>query len=180
MWKWMGLFLSKNHLLRYWCWLSPLNWIGALIIISVAQTSSKKVGALIRSMTFLSPGAALYLYKSTIRPYCCHIWAGTPSCYLELLEKLQKRIYRTIGPSVATSLELLAHRWNVARLSLSIGINLVNVLPYSRGRSSRYPTLGWNGLRENQNKENEICSAFKSCLFWNVGMDTSDFNFARK
>ena len=118
MWKWMGLFLSKNHLLRCWCWLSLLNWIGALIIISIAQTSSKKVGALIHSMTFLSPGAALYLYKSTIRPYCCHIWAGAPSCYLELLEKLQKRIYRTIGPSLAASLELLAHRWNVARLSL--------------------------------------------------------------
>ena len=118
MWKWMGLFLSKNHLLRCWCWLSLLNWIGALIIISIAQTSSKKVGALIRSMTFLSPGAALYLYKSTIRPYCCHIWAGAPSCYLELLEKLQKRIYRTIGPSLAASLELLTNRWNVARLSL--------------------------------------------------------------
>ena len=23
--------------------------------------------------------------------YCCHIWAGAPSCYLELLDKLQKR-----------------------------------------------------------------------------------------
>ena len=33
--------------------------------------------------------------KSTIYPcmeYCCHIWAGSPSCYLELLDKLQKWI----------------------------------------------------------------------------------------
>ena len=33
----------------------------------------------------------LYLYKSTIRPYmeyCCHVWAGAPSCYLELLDKI--------------------------------------------------------------------------------------------
>ena len=22
--------------------------------------------------------------------YCCHVWAGAPSCYLELLNKLQK------------------------------------------------------------------------------------------
>ena len=28
MWKWMGLFLKKNHLLRCWGW--PFNWIGVL------------------------------------------------------------------------------------------------------------------------------------------------------
>ena len=53
--------------------------------------SYKKIRALVRSMKFLSPEVALYLHKSTIRPcmeYCCHVWAGTPSCYLELLDKL--------------------------------------------------------------------------------------------
>ena len=25
--------------------------------------------------------------------YCFHVWAGAPSCYLEMLDKLQKRIY---------------------------------------------------------------------------------------
>ena len=50
--------------------------------------------------------------------YCCHVWAGAPSCYLELLDKLQKRICRTVGPSLAASVELLAHCQNVARLSL--------------------------------------------------------------
>ena len=30
MWKWIGLFLRKNHLLRCWGWLPLLNWIGAL------------------------------------------------------------------------------------------------------------------------------------------------------
>ena len=80
--------------------------------ISIAKTASKKIGALIRSMKFLSPEVALYLYKSTICPYmeyCCHVWAGAPSCYLELLDKLQKQIYRTVGPSLAVSLEPLAH-----------------------------------------------------------------------
>ena len=37
-------------------------------IISIAKTASKKIGALIRSMKFLSPEVALYLYKSTIHP----------------------------------------------------------------------------------------------------------------
>ena len=33
-----------------------------------------------------------YLHKSTFwsyMEYCCHVWAGAPSCYLELLDKLQ-------------------------------------------------------------------------------------------
>ena len=68
---------------------SKLDW--GSYIISIAKTVSKKIGALIFSMKFLSPEVALYLYKSTIRPcmkYCCHVWASAPSCYLELLDKL--------------------------------------------------------------------------------------------
>ena len=61
--------------------------------------------------------------------YCCHVSAGDPSCFLELLNKLQKRICKTVGTSLATSLEPLAHRQNVASLSLlsSIGVTLVDV-----------------------------------------------------
>ena len=52
---------------------SKLDW--GSYIISIAKTASKKIGALIHSMKFLSPEVALYLYKSTICPcmeYCCH------------------------------------------------------------------------------------------------------------
>ena len=97
---------------------SRLDWGSS--IISIAKTSSKKIGAFIRSMKFLSPEVALYLYKSTIWPcmeYCYRIWASAPSCYLELLDKLQKWICRIVGPSLAASLEPLAHRRNVANLS---------------------------------------------------------------
>ena len=90
---------------------SKLDW--GSYIVSIAKTASKKFGALIRSMNFLSPEVALYLYKSTIQPYmeyCCYAWAVAPSCYLELLDKLQKQICRTVGPSLAASLEPLAHR----------------------------------------------------------------------
>ena len=91
---------------------SKLDW--GSYIVSVLKTASKKIGALIRSMKFLSPEVALYLYKPTIRPcmeYCCHVWAGAPSCYLELLDKLQKLVCRTVGSSLAASLEMLALRW---------------------------------------------------------------------
>ena len=50
--------------------------------------------------------------------YSCHVWAGAPSCYLELLDKLQKRICRTVGPSLAASLEPLVYRRNIASLIL--------------------------------------------------------------
>ena len=92
--KMLGLTLS-----------SKLNW--GSYIVSIAKTASKKIGALIRSMKFLSPEVALYLYKSTIQPcieYCCHVWAGAPSFFLELLDKLQKWISRTVGPSLAAFL----------------------------------------------------------------------------
>ena len=119
-------------------------------IIFIAKTALKKIGALIHSMTFLSPEVALYLYKSIIwlcMEYCCHVWAGTPSCYLELLDKQQKRICRIVGPSLAASLEPLAHCRNVASLSLfyryyfgrcSSELAQLVPLPFSWGRSTCY------------------------------------------
>ena len=54
-----------------------LDW--GSYITSIAETASKKIGK------FFPPELALHLYKSTTRPYmeyCCHVWAGAPSCYL--------------------------------------------------------------------------------------------------
>ena len=84
---------------------SKLDW--GSYIISIAKTVSIKIGAIIHSMKFLSPEVALYLYRSIKRPcmeYQCHVWAGAPNCYLELLDKLEKRICRTVGPSLAALL----------------------------------------------------------------------------
>ena len=92
---------------------SKLNW--GSYIVYIAKTASKKIGALICFMKFLSREVALYLYKSTLQPcmeYYCHVWASAPSCYLELLDKLQKWICRAVGPLPAAALEPLAHHWN--------------------------------------------------------------------
>ena len=75
----------------------------------------------------------------------CLGWS--PSCYLELLDKLQKQICSTVGPSVAASLEPLVHHRNVASLSLfyryyfgtcSSELAQLVPLPFSRGRSTCY------------------------------------------
>ena len=74
----------------------------------------------------------------------------SPSCYLELLDKLQKQICRSVGPFLATSLEPLAHSRNVANLSLfyryyfgRCSSELAELVPppYSRGRCTRYSDI---------------------------------------
>ena len=127
---------------------SKLDW--GSYIIYIAKTASKKIGALIHSMKFVSPEVDLYFYEYTIQPcveYGCRFWAGAPSCYSELLEKLQKRICRTFGLSIAASLEPLAHSQNIASLSLfyrycfgrySSELAELVSLPYSRGTSTLY------------------------------------------
>ena len=121
MWKWMGLFLSKNYCLRCWSWLFHLNWIGALTFLLLLKVPPRK----------MEPWYVLFGHS-----------------YLELLDKLQKLISRTVGPSLTTSLEPLAHCWNVASLSFFYRYYFVKYsselaqlvpLPFSRGRSTCYP-----------------------------------------
>ena len=72
--------------------------------------------------------------------YCCHTWAGALGCYLELLD-------RTIGPSLAVSLEPLDHHQDVVSLGISYryyfgrsSSDLAQLvpLPFSCGRSTHY------------------------------------------
>ena len=79
--------------------------------------------------------------------YCCYVWAGAPSCYLELLDKLQKRICRTVGSSFATTIEPLAHCRNVGSLILfyryyfgrcSSELAQLVPLPFCQRRFTRY------------------------------------------
>ena len=45
---------------------SEVDW--GSYIVCIAKTASRKIGALIHSMKYLSPEVALYLYKSAICP----------------------------------------------------------------------------------------------------------------
>ena len=101
-------------------------------------------------MKFLSLEVALYLSKSTIQPcieYCSHVWAGGPSCYLELLNQPQKWVCWIVFSPLFASLEPLVHHQNVANLSLfyryyfdSCSSELAELVPvpYSWGRSTCY------------------------------------------
>ena len=66
----------------------------------------------IHSVKFLSLEVALYFHKSIIQScleYCCHIRTGAPTCHLDMLDKLQKLICRTAGPSLIACLEPLTY-----------------------------------------------------------------------
>ena len=113
----MGLFLKKNHLLRCWGNHSILIWIGSIAsnIASIPKIASKEIKALILSMKFFSLEIALYFYECNIRPfmeYCGHVWAGAPNCYLDMLDKPHKPVYRNVSHSLAAFLEPLAHHRN--------------------------------------------------------------------
>ena len=47
--------------------------------------------------------------------YCCHPRVGTGTCYLD---KLDKWVCMTVDPALSTSLEILTHHLNRARLNL--------------------------------------------------------------
>ena len=42
-WKWIGLFFRKTHLLRCWGWPSLLNWIGALTLSLLLKLPPRKL-----------------------------------------------------------------------------------------------------------------------------------------
>ena len=93
--KWMVLFLRKSSFMMLGlAFSSKLDW--CYYIMSTVKTVSKKIGASLRSMKFLSPEAALH--------HCPEV------ATMKLLDKLQKCMCRTVGPSLPASLERLAHR----------------------------------------------------------------------
>ena len=113
MWKWMGLFLTKNHLLRCWGWLSILNWIGALKSSLLLKLPPRKLEPWLILWNFF----LLRLLCISINLPYGHVWNTVVMSGL-VLQQSSKRICRTVGPSFAASLETLAHCQNVSSLSL--------------------------------------------------------------
>ena len=133
--KWMSLFLRKNNLLRCWGCLSRLFHLSysitsssiTLLFLHYLYYLNCQQESLILDLFYQAfySEVALYVYKRTIQPckeWCCYVWADARSCYLVLLDKLQKQIYRTVGPSLAAPLKTLAHCRIVAVKAFSTGI----------------------------------------------------------
>ena len=119
MWRWMGLFLRKN-ILSCWEFLYLLNWVGFITLPPLLKLSPRKFGLssvlwslFLPKLLFISINLPYSLPRSPV------VTCGLVliNCDLDMLDKLQKRIYRTVGPTLGACREPLGHRWDIASLS---------------------------------------------------------------
>ena len=109
MWKWMGLFLRKNHLLRCWGWLSLLNWIGTLTLSLLLKLPPRKLEPRFILWSF-SPEFAQYLYKSTICRCMEYFW-GMYTHYSDRLHDFSVTIPRCYKDICVNNCFLRTSRW---------------------------------------------------------------------
>ena len=143
MWKWMGMFLKKNHLLRFWGWLSLLNWIGAFKLSLLLKLRPRKLKPWFVLCSFFLLRLLCICINLSCMEYCCRVWAGIHSCYLELLGCARLSVLRctcclslTLGWSLKCS--QLKSFLQVFFGSCSSELAQLVPLSYSRGRSTRY------------------------------------------
>ena len=83
-------------------------------VVSNVKSDSRKIQSWFILWSFCL--LKLFFSWSTKRPYMeysCHVWTRALICYLDVLDKLQKLVYRTVSSSITASLELLALRRNL-------------------------------------------------------------------
>ena len=92
---------------------SKLNW--GSYIVSIVKNAFKKCAALdflFLALLFISVKLLCTYIKRDCIEYCHCVWAGCFSCCLDIWDKLQMLICRTIGPSLAATLD-----WSLSLLS---------------------------------------------------------------
>ena len=145
MWKLMGLFLRKKHLLRCWGWLSLLDWIGSLLL----KLPLRKLEPWFVLWSFF---LLRLLCISISLPYG-HVWnaavmsglvflVATWNCWISYRNRyvgllvLTCCLSWTLGSSSKCSQLKSFYRYYFGRCSPELA-QLVP-LPYSRGRSTCY------------------------------------------
>ena len=119
--SWINFWLCYNFL----CFVLGIN--SCTLCQMIAEAWNFKLHN--KSYLFLASNQLLYIYiyiyiyiykifKNLTYDYAWNTIVMSrlvaPSCYLELLRRLQKQISRTVGPSLAASLEPLVHCQNLA------------------------------------------------------------------
>ena len=102
-----SVFEKKNCLLRCWGCLSLLNWISALTLSLLLKLPSRKSDSWFVLWSFFLPRLLCIFINLPYGPawntvvgwavLVLYVWAGAPSCYKGMLDKLQKWIYRIGG-----------------------------------------------------------------------------------
>ena len=108
---------------------------------SIANTASMKIEGWFVLWRFV-----LWIYQVALHGTLLSYLGVAPSCHLDMLNKLKKRVCRIVDPSRAAYLAPLVHLLNIASISLFYRCYLVDVhltwlkvsLPHSSGRSTFY------------------------------------------
>lgn len=106
MWKWIGLFMMKNHLLGCLNCCSLQDCIRVLTGLGFLPTLLLKLT--LRNLEAVS--FALWMFLEVVFYRCklpsmecyCHVGTGALNCYSDFLIKLQKQVCGTVGPRIAT------------------------------------------------------------------------------
>ena len=126
-----------------------LNWIGTLTLSLLLKLPPRKLkpwfapwSFFLLRLLFISINLSYSLVWNLLS-----CWSISSSCYMDMLDKLQKKLCMTAGPSFIASLETWAHHQNVASASLfykyyfggcSFKLAKLVPLPHSHGKSTRY------------------------------------------
>lgn len=104
-----------------------LTWSGTIIVNHLR-------GLLIKSLVYwvvpdnfsnLNPSGTFINHLCI--EYCCHIWSGAPAIYLEILDKIQRRICNIINFDLASRLPS-QFPTNVTWLSFVFSLNIFMVV----------------------------------------------------
>ena len=150
MWKWMGLFLRKNHLLICWGWLCLLNWTAAVTLSLLLKLPPRKLEPWFILWCFF----LLRLICISIKLPYSHLWNTTIISGLVLLVATWNcwisYKYQYAGLLVVYLLPLLNPSGSSSKcseLKAFLGYyfgrcssELAQLVPlnFSRGRSTRY------------------------------------------
>ena len=93
-------------------------WRFLVDVSANAKTASRKLKSWFVLLSFFLHRLLIISINLSLWPcmkYCCHTWADAPSRYLDILDKLQRWVCRTVFPTLVASLELFALCRNLAR-----------------------------------------------------------------
>ena len=119
-------------------WLSLRNWIGALTLTLLLKLPPRKLKPWFLLQIFLVLKLLCIFINLTYDHTWYNIWPVAPSCFLELLDKLQKPL---------AYFELFSYRENVASLTVfkrycferfSFHVAWLVPILYSQGKSTHY------------------------------------------
>ena len=154
------------------------------VFICLFESVPKKIRPLICYSDFISLEVSLYLYTSIIQScleFLCYTWTGTPSCHLDILEKLQKKVSWTVGPIFVASFESFASCQNVVKLIIYAKSSILDIwlsseyVPASFFPQTFYILLGKGA---SQGKKWKNCGInFCKCL---VKLCWTDYHFYQK